>query len=82
MGDTKITNIFHVTCTGSVADFVKRYLEEIKHFKDVKPSWIDLKTLLKKRFDSIYDQHEALAMLCLNRQNSDEGVQLNAERFL
>lgn len=57
MEDTEISKIFHVTCTDSVTDFVKRYLEELKNLEGVKPSWINLKKLLKKRFDDIYDHY-------------------------
>lgn len=58
------------------------YLEKIKYLEDVKPSWVDFKKILKKRFDDISDQHQALVMLRLICHNSDNGIQVYAEGFL
>lgn len=46
------------------------------------PSWNDLKQFLKNRFAEItYSQH-ALAIMRKMRQNSNESVQIFAERIL
>ena len=79
--DEDIPQIVHVTCTGLVADFVKRYIGECEKDK-VNPKWQDLKKLLQRRFAEITDQQQAMAMLRKIRQRPNESVQMLAERLL
>ena len=79
--DMDIPQIVHVTCTGLVADFVKRYIDEVEASKDT-PNWRDLKLLLQKRFAEVTDQQQAMAMLRRTKQRSEESVQMYAERLL
>lgn len=46
------------------------------------PSWNDLKQFLKNRFAEITDSQHALAIMRKMRQNSNESVQIFAERIL
>ena len=46
--DQDIPQIVHVTCTGLVADFVKRYIGECEK-ENVNPKWQDLKKLMQRR---------------------------------
>lgn len=46
------------------------------------PSWNDLKQFLKNRFAEITESSHALAIMRKMRQNSNESVQIFAERIL
>lgn len=46
------------------------------------PSWHDLTASLQNRFAEITDPQHALAVMLRTRQNSNESVQLFAERLL
>jgi len=81
IGNTEIPQIAHITCAGSVADFVKRYLNGTET-GGREPIWHDLHALLKKRFAEISDQPQVLAILRKIRQKDSESVQMFAERFL
>ena len=47
LGDADIPSIVHISCTGSVADFVQRFMDEYQT-AGVPPSWKDLKKLMTK----------------------------------
>lgn len=79
--DKDITRIAYVSCKGPPADFIKRYIEETEE-NDRELSWNDLQRLLKKRFDEITDEQQALSILRRMRQFPEESVQLYSERFL
>lgn len=64
-----------------MGDFIKRYLTEIEASGEL-PSWNDLKQFLKNRFAEITDSQHALAIMRKMRQNSNESVQIFAERIL
>lgn len=81
MNNEDIPKIAYVTCKGSVGDFIKRYLTEIEASGEL-PSWNDLKQFLKNRFAEITDSQHALAIMRKMRQNSNESVQIFAERIL
>lgn len=81
MNNEDIPKIVYVTCKGSVGDFIKRYLTEIEASGEL-PSWNDLKQFLKNRFAEIIDSQHALAIMRNMRQNSNESVQIFAERSL
>jgi hypothetical protein len=81
LSESELSKIAHLTCSGPVADFIKRYFEENNAKKQVT-SWTTLKALLDKRFGDITDAHQALAQLRQIRQGSDEPVQLYGEKFL
>lgn len=76
-----IPKIAHVTCIGLVADFIKRYLDEIKTIGETA-KWQDLKKLLQKRFAEITDDYQAMAMMRRMKQQPGESVQMYAERML
>jgi hypothetical protein len=81
LSEDELSKIAHLTCSGPVADFIKRFFEE-NNAKHQKTSWGALRVLLDKRFGDITDAHQALAQLRQIRQGSDEPVQLYGERFL
>lgn len=81
MNNEDIPKIAYVTCKGSVGDFIKRYLTEIEASGEL-PSWNDLKQFLKNRFAEITDSQHALAIMREMRQNSNESLQIFAERIL
>ena len=62
LNDGDIPTIVHIACTGPVADFVQRYLDEYNG-TDASPSWIQLKKLMTKRFAEISDSTNAMAVL-------------------
>lgn len=63
-----------------MGDFIKRYLTETEASGEL-PSWNDLKQFLKNRFAEITDSQHALAIMRKIRQNSNESVQIFAERI-
>lgn len=77
----EIPMLAYVTSKGSVGDFIKRYLDETAAAEEV-PSWHDLRASLQNRFAEITDPQHALAVMRRRRQNSNESVQLFAERLL
>lgn len=77
----EIPMLAYITSKGSVGDFIKRYLDETDASEEM-PSWNDLKESLKNRFAEITDSQHALAVMRRTRQNSNESVQLFAERLL
>ena len=79
--DEDIPRIAHITSSGSVELFIRRYLEE-KENDFLNPTWSDLKQILQKRFADVSDSGQAMAMLRKNRQKPDESVQIFSERFL
>lgn len=81
LNDSDIPQIVNVTCTGLVADFVKKYIEECSNSGDIA-SWAELKKILQRRFGEINDQQQAMAILRQTRQKSDESVQMYAQRML
>ena len=81
LGDADIPSIVHISCTGSVADFVQRFMDEYQT-AGVPPSWKDLKKLMTKRFGEITDESEAMAVLRRIRQGPSESVQMYSERLL
>lgn len=81
MNNEDIPKIAYVTCKGSGGDFIKRYLTEIEASGEL-PSWNDLKQFLKNRFAEITDSQHAFAIMRKMRQNSNESVQIFAERIL
>ena len=78
LSDSKIPNIAYQTSTGSVCDFIRRYLDTL----DEEPSWNDLKKLLKQRFAEVTDAQQAMALLRKTRQTDSESVQIFSERIL
>ena len=81
LGDADIPSIVHISCKGSVADFVQRFMDEYQT-AGVPPSWKDLKKLMTKRFGEITDESEAMAVLRRIRQGPSESVQMYSERLL
>ena len=81
LGDSDILSKVHITCTGPVADFVQRFMDEYKT-EGLPPSWKVLKKLMTKRFGEITDESEAMAVLRRIRQGPDESVQMYSERLL
>ena len=81
LDDNDIPRIVLMTCSGSIADFVKRYLDEVAKKGD-PPIWPHLKKLMQKRFAEITDPQQAMAVLRRIRQKPDESVQLYSERLL
>ena len=81
LGDADIPSIVHISCTGSVADFVQRFMDEYQT-AGVPPSWKDLKKLMTKRFCEITDESEAMVVLRRIRQGPSESVQMYSERLL
>ena len=81
LGDADIPRIAHITCSGSVADYVQRYLDECVDQKRT-PSWKKIKDHMTKRFAEITDPQQAMAVLRKVRQKSDESVQMYSERLL
>jgi hypothetical protein len=79
--DGDLPQIAHLTCTGPVADYIKRHLQDMKTRKQ-KVSWAILKILLGKRFGDDTDSHQALALLRQISQKQGEPVQLYGEGFL
>ena len=77
----EIPMLAYITSKGSVGDYIKRYLDETDASEEI-PSWNDLKESLKNRFAEITDPQHALAVMRKTRQNSNESVQLFAERLL
>lgn len=77
----EIPMLAYITSKGSVGDYIKRYLDETDASEEI-PSWNDLKESLKNRFAEITDPQHALAVMLRTRQNSNESVQLFAERLL
>lgn len=77
----EIPMLAYITSKGSVGDYIKRYLDETDASEEI-PSWNDLKESLKNRFAEITDPQHALAVMRRTRQNSNESVQLFAERLL
>ena len=81
LGDSDIPSIVHITCTGPVADFVQRFMDEYQT-EGLPPSWKVLKKLMTKRFGEITDESEAMAVLRRIRQGPDESAQMYSERLL
>ena len=81
LNDGDIPTIVHIACTGPVADFVQRYLDEYQG-TDATPSWKELKKLMTKRFAEISDSTHAMAVLRRVRQCPSESVQMYSERLL
>ena len=81
LDNTDIPRIALMTCTGTVGDFVKRYLDEIES-KGGTPDWPHLKRLMKKRYGEITDNQRAMTELRKIKQMSEESVQLYSERLL
>ena len=81
LDNADIPRIVLMTCTGSVADFVKRYLDEVES-KSESPDWLRLKKIMQKRFAEITDQQQAMAVLRRIKQKPEESVQLYSERLL
>jgi hypothetical protein len=81
LSEEDLSKIAHLTCSGPVADFIKRYFEE-NNAKRQPTSWRTLCVLLDNRFGDVTDAHQALAQLRQIRQGADEPVQLYGERFL
>ena len=81
LNNEQIPNIAYQTSTGSVCDFIKRYLETLGT-EDDTPSWEDLKKLLKNRFAEITDAQQAMALLRKTKQKDTESVQIYSERLL
>jgi hypothetical protein len=81
LSDDDVPQIAHVTCAGPVADYIKRYFQEVKA-RHEKVSWTILKTLLQRRFGDDTDTHQALALLRQISQKHGEPVQVYGERFL
>lgn len=69
------------SCSGPVADFVRRYLTEQENKRE-HPSWDILKRNLTTRFADITDPYQAFAVLRKTKQGPNESVQLYAERLL
>ena len=55
LGDADIPSIVHLLCTGSVADFVHKFMDECQS-AGVPPSWKYLKKSMTKRFGEITDE--------------------------
>ena len=81
LGDLDIPSIVHISCTGPVADFVQRFMDEYKS-EGLPPSWKVLKKFMTKRFGEITNESEAMAVLRRIRQGPDESVQMYSERLL
>lgn len=81
MNNKDIPKIAYVTCKGSVGDFIKRYLTEIEASGEL-PSWNVLKQFLKNIFAEITDSQHALAIMRKMRKDSNESVQIFAEKKL
>lgn len=79
MNNENIPKIAYVTCKGSVGDFIKRYLTEIEASGEL-PSWNVLKQFLKNIFAEITDSQHALAIMRKMRKDSNESVQIFAEK--
>lgn len=79
MNNKDIPKIAYVTCKGSVGDFIKRYLTEIEASGEL-PSWNVLKQFLKNIFAEITDSQHALAIMRKMRKDSNESVQIFAEK--
>lgn len=81
VSEGELPSIALVTCTGLVADFIKRYIDEVG-VAGTRPNWQDLKKLLQKRFAEVTDPQQATALLRRTRQGPQESVQMFAERLL
>ena len=75
-----IPNIAYQTSSGSVSDFIKRYIDSVENIGDL--SWEDLKKLLRQRFAGITDSQQAMDLLRKTRQGDNESVQIYSERLL
>mgnify|MGYP006878681023 CR=1 FL=1 len=81
VSEGELPSIALVTCTGLVADFIKRYIDEVG-VAGTRPNWQDLKKLLQKRFAEVTDPQQATALLRRTRQGPQESVQMFAEHLL
>jgi hypothetical protein len=81
LSDGDVPQIAHVTCAGPVADYIKRYFQDVKT-RHEQVSWEILKILLQRRFGDDTDTHQALAVLRQISQKHGEPVQVYGERFL
>ncbi|ESO91883.1 hypothetical protein LOTGIDRAFT_163245 [Lottia gigantea] len=75
--DAKIKYIAYQSSSGTVSDFLARFLPENPY-----SSWTEVKRELATRFDTITDAQHALVVLQTARQKSEENVQIFAERLL
>ena len=81
LDNTDIPRIVLMTCTGTVGDFVKRYLDETESSGST-PDWPHLKKLMQKRYAEITDNQQAMTLLREIKQTPVESVQLYSERLL
>ena len=77
----KMPSVALVTCSGAVADFIRRYLIEQESSENL-PSWGDLKKLLKERFGEVLNKRQAQLKLRNLKQKTDESVQMFGERII
>ena len=81
LNDKDVPKIAYQACSGPVADFIRRYLQERENARE-DPNWNTLKKNLNSRFAEITDSQQALAVLRKTKQKPNESVQLFAERLL
>ena len=81
LSESDIPRIVHVTCTGLVADFVQRYIDECQS-ENVPISWKELKTLMAKQFGQVIDSQHMISFLRTVRQGQEETVQMYFEKFM
>jgi hypothetical protein len=73
----KIVYLVFKTSTGTVSDFIQRYLKV-----NPRAEWGALKAELAKRFADIYDAQHAFTLLRQIKQERNENVQVYAECLL
>lgn len=77
LGDDKKKLVAYQSSSGSVSDFIQRYLRENRNH-----TWEQLRTELSSRFAEITDPQHAFMLLRSVRQQPNENVQIYAERLL
>lgn len=77
LNDDAIKRLTFRSSKGAVSDFIQRFLQD-----NPQENWETLKQELTSRFAEVTDQMHAFTLLRQVKQNSDENVQIYAERLL